>query len=175
VFKWIRKSTLDPLAVSMSGVKLADRLLVIGCSDPSLIAALGAKVGLTGRACAVDQDPSLVASAAQISEREGVLIESAPAPGLKVPFLDESFDVVVVRDTGSSTATAPGSPAFAEAWRVLRPGGYCVHVMPTHSWRLWTTLSSYPDAIAWLVDRLRWERTLEALRSTEDGRTEQAA
>ena len=93
MFKWIRKSTLDPLAVSMSGVKLADRLLVIGCSDPSLIAALGAKVGLTGRACAVDEDPSLVASAAQIAEREGVLIESAPAPGLKVPYPDESFDV----------------------------------------------------------------------------------
>ena len=31
------------------------------------------------------------------------------------------------------------------------------------------------DAIAWLVDRLRWERTLEVLRSTEDGRNEQAA
>jgi len=31
------------------------------------------------------------------------------------------------------------------------------------------------DAIAWLVDRLRWERTLDALRSTEEGRTEQAA
>jgi hypothetical protein len=31
------------------------------------------------------------------------------------------------------------------------------------------------DAIAWLVDRLRWERTLDRLRSTEEGRTEQAA
>ena len=128
MFKWIRKSALDPLAVSMSGVKLADRLLVIGCSDPSLIAALGAKVGLTGRACAVDDDPSLVASAAQIAEREGVLIESAPAPGLKVPYPAESFDVVVVRDTGSSTMTKPGSPVFAEAWRVLRPGGRCLAI-----------------------------------------------
>jgi hypothetical protein len=31
------------------------------------------------------------------------------------------------------------------------------------------------DAIAWLVDRLRWERTLDRLRSSEAGRTEQAA
>jgi hypothetical protein len=38
-----------------------------------------------------------------------------------------------------------------------------------------TGMSVKRDAIAWLVDRLRWERTLEALRSTEDGRTEQAA
>jgi hypothetical protein len=24
--------------------------------------------------------------------------------------------------------------------------GYCVHVMPTHSWRFWTTLSAFPTA-----------------------------
>ncbi|MGH8979053.1 MAG: hypothetical protein ACRDV7_13325 [Acidimicrobiia bacterium] len=31
------------------------------------------------------------------------------------------------------------------------------------------------DALAWLVDRLQWERTLDHLRSTEEARTEQAA
>jgi hypothetical protein len=31
------------------------------------------------------------------------------------------------------------------------------------------------EAIAWLVSRLHWERTLDHLRSTEAGRTEQAA
>jgi hypothetical protein len=31
------------------------------------------------------------------------------------------------------------------------------------------------DAIAWLVNRLRWERTLDSLRLKEAGRTEQAA
>ena len=110
----------------MTGVKLADRLLVIGCSDPRLIAAIAAKAGLTGRACAVDEDASLAESAARIAEREGVLIESAPAPGLRVPYPDESFDVAVIRETGSSTMTQPGSPVFAEARRVLRPGGRCV-------------------------------------------------
>ena len=37
---WFRKSQLDPLAVTMAGVKLGDRLLVIGGSDPGLTAAL---------------------------------------------------------------------------------------------------------------------------------------
>jgi SAM-dependent methyltransferase len=33
-----------------------------------------------------------------------------------------------------------------EIRRVLKPNGYCVHVMPTHSWRFWTTASAFPDA-----------------------------
>jgi hypothetical protein len=31
------------------------------------------------------------------------------------------------------------------------------------------------EAISWLVNRLRWERTLDRLRLHEEGRTEQAA
>src|SRR5438094_175662 len=51
---WFRKTApADPLAVSMTGVKLGDRVLVIGAGDPALIAALGAKTGLTGTTCGV--------------------------------------------------------------------------------------------------------------------------
>ena len=46
MFKWFKTSTLDPLSVSMAGAKLGDRVLVVGCSDPRLIAALAAKAGL---------------------------------------------------------------------------------------------------------------------------------
>ena len=49
------KTSTDPLSVSMAGVKLGDRVLVVGCSDPRLIATLAVKTGLTGRACAVDE------------------------------------------------------------------------------------------------------------------------
>jgi SAM-dependent methyltransferase len=34
----------------------------------------------------------------------------------------------------------------AEVRRVLKLDGYCIHIMPTHSWRFWTTLSAFPDA-----------------------------
>ena len=122
--KWIRQSTLDPLAVSMSGVKLADRLLVIGCGDPVLIAKLAAKAGLTGRACAVDETEPRAKDAERIAEREGVLIEAAHAPGLRVPYENDSFDVVVLREPGSNLADA----ALSEARRVLRPGGRAVAI-----------------------------------------------
>ena len=32
--KWFRPAALDPLAVSMAGAKLGDRVLVVGCGDP---------------------------------------------------------------------------------------------------------------------------------------------
>jgi len=113
---WLKKSTqTDSLAVSMSGAKLGDRLLVIGCSDPALIAALGSKAGLSGRACAVDTSLDRATEAARIAEREGALVEAAAAPGWMLPFDPDSFDLVVVRDVPVSTCAAvivtPGNTA----------------------------------------------------------------
>jgi SAM-dependent methyltransferase len=63
--------------------------------------------------------------------------------GRYIPFPDASFDVVFssnvlehVRDLDALNA---------EIKRVLKPGGYCVHVLPTPAWRIWTTLSAIPN------------------------------
>jgi ubiquinone/menaquinone biosynthesis C-methylase UbiE len=65
--------------------------------------------------------------------------------GREIPFPDASFDVVFssnvlehVRDLAALEA---------EIKRVLRPGGFCVHVMPTHIWRLWCTLAAFPASV----------------------------
>jgi SAM-dependent methyltransferase len=42
----------------------------------------------------------------------------------------------------------------AEIRRVLAPTGCCIHVLPTHTWRFWTTLTSYLEAIAFSVSSL---------------------
>jgi SAM-dependent methyltransferase len=120
-----RRSEVDDLPVAMSGVKLADRVLVIGCSDPLLIAKLALKVGLTGRACAVDESPDRVAGAQRVAEREGTLIETAAAPGLKIPYESEGFDLVVVREVASPPPERLAR-ALVEALRVLRRGGRCL-------------------------------------------------
>jgi SAM-dependent methyltransferase len=64
--------------------------------------------------------------------------------GSHIPFEDASFDIVFssnvmehIRDLHQTNR---------EIQRVLRPDGYCVHVMPTHSWRFWTTLTAFPTA-----------------------------
>jgi ubiquinone/menaquinone biosynthesis C-methylase UbiE len=125
--KFFRRSSAEPLPVAMSGVKLGDRLIVIGCSDPLLIAGLASKVGLTGRACAVDADQQKATNAQVIAEREGALVESAAAPGWIVPFGEGDFDVAVIRGVFAETGQAAGT-TISEAHRVLRPGGRCVVV-----------------------------------------------
>lgn len=128
---WLRKSQLDPLAVTMSAVKLADRLLVVGAGDPALIAMLGGKVGLTGRACLLDASPELTAKAAAAVEREGVLVESFSEPWTTLPFDGDAFDVVVIRNVLHALETHQRLRCAEEVRRVLRPGGRSVVIEGT--------------------------------------------
>ena len=68
--------------------------------------------------------------------------------GLTIPLPDASTDVVF------SSNVLEHVPDLArmhrEIRRVLTPGGKCVHVLPTHAWRFWTTLAGYPDALVYL-------------------------
>jgi len=121
---WIRKQTNEePLAVSLSSIKLGDRLLIVGATDVPLIVALATKAGLTGRTCMVDERNAVRQHAAV--EREGVLAEPFEAPFSALPFEAESFDVVVLRAVLKGLEPPKQSLLAAEAFRVLRPGGRC--------------------------------------------------
>ena len=127
MFKWFRPAAIDPLSVSMAGAKLGDRVLVVGCGDPRLIAALAAKAGLTGRACAVDESPERATEAgasrarakARSSRRRRARrprCRSRPPRsissfcGMSLGRLESQLQMLVVQ----------------EASRVLRPGGRCM-------------------------------------------------
>jgi ubiquinone/menaquinone biosynthesis C-methylase UbiE len=129
---WFRPSTLDPLSVSMAGAKLGNRLLVIGCRDPRLIAALAAKVGLTGRACAVDESHERAMEAGRVALRAGVLLETTSAPLHALPFEAESFDLVVLRDVVHADR---GAAVLQEAYRLIRSGGRCMVITTSASGR----------------------------------------
>ncbi len=73
--------------------------------------------------------------------------------GRHIPFGDASFDVVFssnvlehVRDQGQM---------HAEIRRVLKPDGYCVHLMPTGAWRFWTSVSAFPTAFQKIAAAVR--------------------
>lgn len=125
-FPLLRKSTSESLAVSMAGVKLGDRLLVVGCGDPILIAHLSVKTGLTGRACAVDDDEGTVTRAASVALREGALVETFVSPLARLPLDADAFDVVVVRDALSRQPNETRVGCLTEVRRVLRAGGRCL-------------------------------------------------
>ena len=110
----------------MSGVKLADRLLVLGGSDTALIGALAGKAGLTGRTVVVDASPAVTSASATAVERDGHLIESFTAPWSMLPFDPHAFDVVVVRDVLNALSPEERLRCAQEVHRVLRPGGRAV-------------------------------------------------
>ena len=69
--------------------------------------------------------------------------------GRTIPLADASVDVVLSSNVLEHVADL--SRMHAEIRRVLAPGGVCIHVLPTHTWRFWTTLTSYLEAISFSV------------------------
>jgi ubiquinone/menaquinone biosynthesis C-methylase UbiE len=126
--RYLRKSELEPLAISMCGLKLGHRFLVIGTSDLELVARLAGKVGLTGRACLLDESAARTTTAAAAVEQQGALVESFTAPVTALPFEAGAFDAVVMRNALAAIEPPRRSRAIGEIFRVVRPGGRCIAI-----------------------------------------------
>lgn len=121
-----RHRQMDPLHVTMTGVRMGERFLQIGCDDASLLGGLAAKVGLSG-ACAVaafDRDAADRARA--VGVRVGALIDvRLVAPGA-FEVEGGSVDMVVVDDTRGTFARmrdTDRAAALDTARSALREGG----------------------------------------------------
>jgi len=123
-----RRSGEDPFAllVGMTGVKLGDRIVQIGCAHGGRLAAVAAKVGLSGRAVAVAPDEASAARAEKGARDAGVLIEIERAPTTAIPSDADAFDMALVDDTGGLFGSMRAEDrvlTVREILRVLRPGG----------------------------------------------------
>jgi ubiquinone/menaquinone biosynthesis C-methylase UbiE len=107
------------LIVSMVGVKLGERLLQVGGGDGLLLAALGARTGLTGQVSGVEREAEAAAQVKDQATKDGVLSEVQPADFANLPFAQDSFDIVVIPYPEENSLP----PAVREAFRVLRLGG----------------------------------------------------
>jgi ubiquinone/menaquinone biosynthesis C-methylase UbiE len=160
-----RKSQQQHLAVTMAGVKLGDRVLVAGCSDPAMIAGLALKTGLTGRACAVDESAERSGAAARITEAEGALVETSTAPLSNLPFDDESFDLVVLRDVLMAAPAENRIRIVQEVRRVLRGGGRSVVIESVPRRGLAGVLGSAPRVDAGSVTQVLDDAEFRAVRT----------
>jgi len=118
----------DPygLIVGMTGVKLGDRVVQIGCAHGGRLASIAGRVGLSGRAVAIVPDSPSATRARKGAAQAGVFVELEIAPPGRLPLEDGAFDLAVIDDTAGLLATMPDDGRMAaihEALRALRPGG----------------------------------------------------
>jgi ubiquinone/menaquinone biosynthesis C-methylase UbiE len=124
-----RRADSHRLSVSMTGVKMGDSVVFIGCANGDRLAAAAAKVGLSGRAVAIVPDDPAAERARKGAAKLGVLLDVDTAPPTRLPVADASADLVVVDDTERLLDDMPAGhrPAFVrEIVRVLRGGGRVV-------------------------------------------------
>ena len=97
-----RGRAMDPLQVSMTGVRMGERVLQIGCDDRALLRGLAAKVGLSGSAAAVVFTDAAAALAKRAGEKAGALIEIQRTTPAAIGVEAGAFDLVVVDDTAGA-------------------------------------------------------------------------
>jgi len=123
---FLKRDTPYALIVGMTGVKMGDRLLHVGCPHGARMAAVAAKVGLSGRVVVVAPDESAAAQARKGAAAAGVLVDLEVAPPTKLPVDQAAFDLVVVDDTAGLLGAAGPEERVAsirEVQRALRGGG----------------------------------------------------
>ena len=131
---FLRKSRVerDPLAVTMSGVRLGEKALQIGEGDINVMALIAARTGLTGSAVIVVLNEHSAARVRRAIDEAGTLAEvgvldQGGRPG------DAAFDVIVVHDvqqTIASSEAAVRSGWLQLCYRTLRGGGRIVTIEP---------------------------------------------
>lgn len=127
---WIRDAEFD-LIFSRVEMPLSDKsLLEIGAGSGYQLAMLRHKVA---EAVGVDISAS---NYAEVRSAEVILYD-----GHHLPFEDQRFDIIF------SSNTLEHIPHLGEIHqefkRVLKPGGICIHVVPTHHWKIRQILGFY--------------------------------
>lgn len=123
---FFRKSRLEPLPITMSGVRMGERLLQIGIDDPVTAGMLAKKVGLSGSNALLAPTDSDAERARTTAATAGVLIDVQVVSWRHFPFDAEAFDLIVVHGTRGLLASLPPDDRVAclqESRRVLRAGG----------------------------------------------------
>ncbi len=128
-------------ALAVAGIAPGMRVLDVGCGRGEI---LYRTTSLGARAYGIDYAQAAVRlsrKVAQRAERQGKRIDVYQASALYLPFVDASFDRVLMLDIVEHLYPSELTMALAEARRVLRPGGrIIIHTAPN----VWYNRYAYP-------------------------------
>jgi arsenite methyltransferase len=106
----------------LAALEPGEAVLDLGSGSGTDVFVAAIQVGESGRAVGIDFTDEQVEKAARLRDRDGFpQVEFAEAHIDDLPFGDESFDVVI--SNGVINLSPVKGRVFAEASRVLRPGG----------------------------------------------------
>ena len=109
--------------VALAGARPGDRVLDVGCGGGYLARKLADAVGPAGRVVGLDPSKTAIAYA-QRHAGPGMSFTTGAAQDL--PLLDSSFDAVTCTLAMHHVPARKRTAAFAEMYRVTRPGGRLV-------------------------------------------------
>ena len=116
-----RRASIYRRLSTLSGAGPGDRVIDIGCGDGYLSRQMADRVGPIGTVVGVDPSPEAIERARQMTSNRVCEFAEGVAEDVQAP--DSSCDVVVSSLAIHHLAEASRPAAFAEMWRVLRPGG----------------------------------------------------
>jgi len=106
-----------PQLADAAAIASGDRVLDVGCGTGVVAREALARVGSTGRVTGLDVNDSMLS----VARHKCPAIDWRQGDVVKLPFDDESFDVVVSQFM--LMFVADREAALKEMWRVLAPGG----------------------------------------------------
>ena len=108
--------------LDLAGLRPGEAVLDLGCGSGTDVFCAAVAVGPTGRVVGIDFTDQQLAKARQLRDRDGFdQVEFVEGSIDELPFEDASFEVVI--SNGVINHSPIKHVVFAEAARVLRPGG----------------------------------------------------
>jgi arsenite methyltransferase len=125
-----------------------DNVVDLGCGSGVDVLLAADAVGPEGHVVGIDFLTSMVERGAELADEAGFTNTTFVQAEIEdLPLTDDSVDVVI--SNGAANLSARKSRVFAEAWRVLRPGGQiCMSDLTLSDDRLPPEILTHPSAWA---------------------------
>lgn len=132
---------------NLESLRRAETDLLFAHLRPGMrVLELGGGNGLQARLL---QERGCAVTSLDIPGREQPAVQHFPVQdydGIHIPAANESFDAIFSASVLEHVRDLPA--LLAEARRVIAPGGFMLHLVPSPVWRFWTSAARYPFLVS---------------------------